>query len=199
MVTRYDVISSRRSSNFWVKMHVFSTFFNNTNNLWMKWYKARIYGLLYMSSTENDHLSRFYVTCFLILGKMQDGDCSAWITSNLFVRSPQPKLLDLSILFSLVKLFFSSASIHLLIIRWTWPSPLSQPQAWVRNHILATCCVYVQQRSHSIRAESFSSRPKSSKRKKDSAGRVKRLRKLVRGVEHIQTKSMEFSDYFQLS
>ena len=119
MVTRYDVISSRRSSNFWVKMHFFSTFFNNTNNLWMKWYKARIYGLLYMSSTENDHLSRFYVTCFLILGKMQDGDCSAWITSNLFVRSPQPKLLDLSILFSLVKLFFSSASIHLLIIRWT--------------------------------------------------------------------------------
>ena len=115
----YDVISSRWSSKFWVKMHVFSTFFNNTNNLWMKWYKVRIYGLLYMSSTENDHLSRFYVTCFLILGKMQDGDCSAWITSNLFVRSPQPKLLDLSILFSLVKLFFSSASIHLLIIRWT--------------------------------------------------------------------------------
>ena len=36
----------------------------------MKWYKVRIYGLLYMSSTENDHLSRFYVTCFLILGKM---------------------------------------------------------------------------------------------------------------------------------
>ena len=86
MVTRYDVISSRRSSNFWVKMHVFSTFFNNTNNLWMKWYKVRIYGLLYMSSTENDHLSRFYLTCFLILGKMQDGDFSAWISSNLFVR-----------------------------------------------------------------------------------------------------------------
>ena len=90
----YAIISSRRSSNFWVKMHVFSTFFNNTNNLWMKWYKVRIYGLLYMSSTENDHLSRFYVTCFLSLGKIQDGDCSAWITSNLFVRSPQPKLLD---------------------------------------------------------------------------------------------------------
>ena len=34
--------------------------------------------------------------------------------------------------------FFSSASIHLLIIRWTQPSPLSQAQAWVRNHILAT-------------------------------------------------------------
>ena len=29
MVTRYDVISSRWSSNFWVEMHVFSTFFNN--------------------------------------------------------------------------------------------------------------------------------------------------------------------------
>ena len=91
--------------------------------------QSAYYGLLYISSTENDRLSRFYVTCFLILGKMQDGDCSAWITSNLFVRSPQPKL------------FFSSASIHLLIIRWTWPSPLSQAQAWVRNHILAPCGV----------------------------------------------------------
>ena len=29
MVTRYDVISSRWSSHFWVKIHVFSTFFNN--------------------------------------------------------------------------------------------------------------------------------------------------------------------------
>ena len=29
MVTRYDVISSKWSSHFWVKMHVFSTFFNN--------------------------------------------------------------------------------------------------------------------------------------------------------------------------
>ena len=29
MVTRYDVISSRWSSHFWVKIHVFSTSFNN--------------------------------------------------------------------------------------------------------------------------------------------------------------------------
>ena len=29
MVTRYDVIRSRRSSHFLVKMHVFSTAFNN--------------------------------------------------------------------------------------------------------------------------------------------------------------------------
>ena len=29
MVTRYDVISSRWSNQFWVKMNVFSTFFNN--------------------------------------------------------------------------------------------------------------------------------------------------------------------------
>ena len=29
MVTRYDVISSMWSSHFWVKMNVFSTFFNN--------------------------------------------------------------------------------------------------------------------------------------------------------------------------
>ena len=39
----------------------------------MKWYKVRIYVLLYMSSTKNNHLSRFYVTYFLILGKIQDG------------------------------------------------------------------------------------------------------------------------------
>ena len=29
MVTRYDIISGRWSSHFWVKMHVLSTFFNN--------------------------------------------------------------------------------------------------------------------------------------------------------------------------
>ena len=110
MVTRYDVIRSRCSSNFWVKMMFFLTFFNNKNYLSMKWYKVRIYVLLYMSSTKNNHLSRFYVTYFLILGKIQDcgqdGGGSAWITSNLLVRSPQPKRLDSSILFSLVKLVF---------------------------------------------------------------------------------------------
>ena len=92
------------------KWWVFLTFFNNKNNLWMKWYKVRIHVLLYMSSTKNNHLSRFYVTYFLILGKIQDcgqdGGGSAWITSNLLVRSPQPKRLDSSILFSLVKLVF---------------------------------------------------------------------------------------------
>ena len=121
MVTRYDVISSRWSSNFWVKMHVFWTFCNNTNNLWMKWYKVGIYVLLYISSTKNNHLSRCYVTCFLIPGKIQDGgqdgDGSAWVTSNLLVRSPQPKRLDSSILFCLVRLVFSSTSIHLSINR----------------------------------------------------------------------------------
>ena len=29
IVTRYDIISSRWSSHFWVKVYVFSTFFNN--------------------------------------------------------------------------------------------------------------------------------------------------------------------------
>ena len=118
MVRRYDVIRSRWWRNFWVKMSgFFLTYFNNKNNLWMKWYKVRIYVLLYMSSTKDNHLSRFYVTCFLILGKIQDGDGSAWITSHLLFRSPQPKRLDSSILFSLVKLVFSSASIHLSINR----------------------------------------------------------------------------------
>ena len=57
-----------------------------------------------MWSTKNDHLLRFYLTCSLILAKIQEGDGSAWITSNRLVRSPQPKLLDSSILFSLVNL-----------------------------------------------------------------------------------------------
>ena len=93
------------------KWWFFLTFFNGKNNLWMKWYKVRIYVLLYMSSTKNNHLSRFYVTCFLILGKIQDGGQdsggSAWITSNFLVRPPQPKRLDSSILFSLVKLVWN--------------------------------------------------------------------------------------------
>ena len=41
-------------------------------------------------------------------------------------------------------------------------------KAWVRNCILATVA-HAQQRSYSIYAESFSSMPKPSKRKKDTA------------------------------
>ena len=36
MVTRYDVIRSRCSSQFWVKIHVFSTSFKNERKSWMK-------------------------------------------------------------------------------------------------------------------------------------------------------------------
>ena len=57
---------------------------------------------------------------------------------------------------------------------------------------------HVQQRCHSIQAESFSSTPKSRKRKKGSAGRVQRLRQLG-ASGHIQTNSLEFSDYRKLS
>ena len=60
MVTRYDVTSSRWSSHFWVKMHVFSTSFNNKNKA-LGWNDAKC---LFIA----------VLTWFLILGKVQDGD-----------------------------------------------------------------------------------------------------------------------------
>ena len=54
MVTRHNVMSSRWSSHFWVKMHVFSTFFNK---------KSKACGLPFIA----------ILTWFLILGKIQDG------------------------------------------------------------------------------------------------------------------------------
>ena len=90
-----------------------------------------------------------YFTCearkmTIYLGKIQDGDGSASITSNLLVRSPQPKRLDSSILFSLVKLvffFLARASIYWQTDGHNWArcSKHTGYQAWVRNYILATC------------------------------------------------------------
>ena len=70
MVTRHDVIGSRWSSHFWVKMHVFSSFFNNKS-------KTCIYVLFYMSSTKKLPFIGI-LTWFIILGKIQDGDHCWW-------------------------------------------------------------------------------------------------------------------------
>ena len=71
MVTRYDVISSRCSSHFWVKIHVFSTSFNNKSKA-CGWNDASAYlCVFYMFSTLEFPLIAVF-TRFLILGKIQD-------------------------------------------------------------------------------------------------------------------------------
>ena len=62
---RYDVISGRWSSHFWVKMHVFSTPFNNRSNdakcLFMCYFTCQAQKLPFFS----------VLTWFLILGKIK--------------------------------------------------------------------------------------------------------------------------------
>ena len=74
MVMRYiyDIISSRWSSHFWVKMHVFSTSFNNKSNdskyLFMCYFTCQAQKLPFFA----------VLTWFLILGKIQVGDHWWW-------------------------------------------------------------------------------------------------------------------------
>ena len=71
-VTRYDVISRRWSSHFWVKLNVFSTFFNNkTKSCGWNHSKCLFMCYFFMSSKNSQFL--VVLTCFLILGKIQDG------------------------------------------------------------------------------------------------------------------------------
>ena len=72
MVTRYDVISRRWSSHFWVKMHVFTTSFKNrSKGLWIKWCKVIIYVLFYMLKAKKYSFSLFLPDFrFLIKSKM---------------------------------------------------------------------------------------------------------------------------------
>ena len=74
MVTKYDVISSRWSSHFWVKVHVFQLFSTIRANLVAEITQIA-YPLFFMSSTKNHHFSRLW---FLILGKIQEGDHCWW-------------------------------------------------------------------------------------------------------------------------
>ena len=68
----YDIISSRWSSHFWVKMHVFSTSFNNKSNdskyLFMCYFTCRAQKLPFFA----------VLTWFLILAKIQVGDHCWW-------------------------------------------------------------------------------------------------------------------------
>ena len=69
---RYDVISSRWSSHFWMKMHVFSTSFNNKSN------DAKCLFMCYFTCQAQKLPFLAVLTWFLILGKIQDGDHCWW-------------------------------------------------------------------------------------------------------------------------
>ena len=72
-VTRYDVISTRWSSYFWVKIHVFSTPFNNKKNLVAKIKQKNAYlcVIYYVKRKKNHHFSRFKPDFkFLVKSKM---------------------------------------------------------------------------------------------------------------------------------
>ena len=74
MVTRYDNMSSKWSSHFWVKMHVFSTSFNNKSDAcW--WNDAKCSFICYFTWLVKHKKLPFIavLTWFLILGKIQDG------------------------------------------------------------------------------------------------------------------------------
>ena len=77
MVTIYDVISSRLSRHFWVKMHVLSTFFNSKSKT-CQWNDAK--GLLCVILHPKHRKLPFIaiLTWFLILGEIQDGDHCWW-------------------------------------------------------------------------------------------------------------------------
>ena len=72
MVMRYDIISSRWSSHFWVKMHVFSTSFNNKSN------DAKYLFMCYFTCQAQKLPFFAVLTWFLILGKIQVGDHCWW-------------------------------------------------------------------------------------------------------------------------
>ena len=92
------------------------------------------------------------------------------------LTSPQPKLLDYSILFSLDKWFFSKRDnpfIDKPILVITEPvEPSTRPLGLGSKTISQQRAMHASQKSYSIHAESFSCTPKSSnKQKKGSACR----------------------------
>ena len=77
MVTRYDAISSRWSSHFWVKMHVFSAFFRIKSKLVDKMMQSNY--LCVILDVKRRKLFIFTVfTWFLFLAKIQDGGHVWW-------------------------------------------------------------------------------------------------------------------------
>ena len=76
MVTRYNVISRRGSSHFWV--HVYSTFFSTIKiNLVAKIMQSAFFVLFFLSSTKKSPFLAV-LTWFLILGKIEDDDHFWW-------------------------------------------------------------------------------------------------------------------------
>ena len=91
MVTRYDIISSRCSSHFWVKIHVFSTSLNNKSKA-CRWKDASAYlCVFYMFSTQEFPVIAVF-TWFLILGKIQDRgqDCDHCWWRHRSPAAPSP-------------------------------------------------------------------------------------------------------------
>ena len=74
MVTRYYVISSRWSSHFWVKMHVFSPF--STIKVKLVDESSYLCVILHVKHKKIPFIA--ILTWFLILGKIEDGDHCWW-------------------------------------------------------------------------------------------------------------------------
>ena len=74
MVRRYYVISSRWSSHFWVKMHVFSTFSTTK----VKLVDDSSYLCVILHVKHKKILFIAILTWVLILGKIEDGDHCWW-------------------------------------------------------------------------------------------------------------------------
>ena len=77
MVTRCDAISSRWSSHFWVKIHVFSTFLGMKVNFVEKVMQSN-YLCVILHDKRKKLLILIVFTWFLILDKIQDGDHVWW-------------------------------------------------------------------------------------------------------------------------
>ena len=87
MVTRYDVISSRWSSHFCLKMHVFSTFSTIKVKLGEKMIQS-IYLCVILQVKHKKLPFIAMLSWFLILDKIQDGDHCWWRQRTLAAPPP---------------------------------------------------------------------------------------------------------------
>ena len=72
MVMRYDVITSRWSSHFWVKMRVFSNSFNNKSKA-CGWSDAKCLFMCYFTCHAQKISFIAVLIWFHVLGKVEDG------------------------------------------------------------------------------------------------------------------------------
>ena len=77
MDTRYDVISSRWSSHFWVKMHVFQLLSGTKEKLLDKIMQSNYLCVVLLVKRKKLLIVTVF-TCFLVLEKIQDGDQIWW-------------------------------------------------------------------------------------------------------------------------